>query len=165
MKLKLLLAGLALSIAPVAFAGTFTLNDWCFYVNSPVTSQNCNDGAGSNNFVSPITPGTFDYSNLYTDGNGLGTVIVNLAPGTYNIFALWDYDITAVGGFNEYGATSGSLGAGQHFSVDAEFDPGAFGGITAYTPGTLYANQFLPGVLDDTNHLPQALCTSAGSGN
>ncbi len=153
MRLRILWILAVLLIAPAAFAGTFSLNDWCFYVNSLDINHACNTNTQSDNFLPPIAPGTFDYSHLAD--NGLGTVVVTLGAGTYNVFAFWDYTIQggAPANLNEYATTVGSLALGQSYSVDAGADPSAGGQVVPYTNGYLLLNQFEAGTLDNTNHL------------
>jgi hypothetical protein len=143
MRLRFLLIAVLL-MAPMAFAGNYSLNDWCFYVNSLNINHSCNNGSGIDNFAPPVSPGTFDFQHL-TDNN-LGTAVVTLPPGTYNVFAIFNYDIDAGGKLNEYATAVGSLAIGQVYSVDAEHDS------TGGTPGNLYG-QFASGTLDNTNHL------------
>src|SRR3954466_9697783 len=103
MRLRLLLIALVLLVAPMAFGGNYSLNDWCFYVNSLDINHSCSNGSGTDNFLPPVSPGTFDYVHL-SDNNTLGTATVTLGAGTYNVFAFFDYDIKDgghYGGFNE----------------------------------------------------------------
>jgi len=144
MRLRLLLIALVLLVAPMAFGADYSLNDWCFYVNSLDINHSCSNGSGTDNFLPPTTPGTFDFQHL-TDNNNLGSVSVSLSAGTYNIFAIFNYDINAGGALNEYATAVGTLAIGQSYSVDGY-----------NTPGTLYS-QFASGNLDNTNHL--ASCT------
>jgi hypothetical protein len=145
MRLRFLLIALVLLIAPTAFAGTYSLNDWCFYVNSLDVNRSCNNGSGVDNFSPPITPGTFDYVHL-GDNNTLGTTTVTLGAGNYNVFAIFNYDLTAGGGLDEYATVLGSLAIGQVYSVDAQ-------GASGSTPGNLYT-QFAGGTLDNVNYVP-----------
>lgn len=149
MRLRLVLMALALMVAPAAFGGTYSLNDWCFYVNSLDVNRSCNNGSGVDNFNPPATSGTFDYVHL-GDNATLGTATITLGPGTYNIFAIFNYDINNDGGgangMNEYATVFGSLPIGQVYSVDTQ-------GSSGTTPGNLYA-QFAAGTLDNTNHVP-----------
>ena len=149
MRLRWLWIATVLTVAPTASAGTFTLNDWCFYVNSLSVNRSCNNGSGVDNFNPPATSGTFDYLHLGDNAN-LGTATITLGPGTYNVFAIFNYDVTNGGGLNEYASTLGSLAAGQVYSVDAEG--------SGSTPGSLYS-QFASGALDNTNHVPSCAGT------
>jgi hypothetical protein len=145
MRLRFLLIALALLIAPAAFAGTYSLNDWCFYVNSLDVNRSCNNGSGVDNFNPPVTPGTFDYVHL-GDNNTLGSTTITLGAGNYNVFGIFNYDLTDGGGLDEYATVLGSLAIGQVYSVDAA-------GASDSTPGNLYT-QFAGGTLDNVNHVP-----------
>ena len=152
MRLKLLLIVAVLFVAPMAFAGSYSLNDWCFYVNTLDINHSCNNGSGTDNFLPPVEPGTFDYVHL-NDSNTLGTATVTLAGGqSYNVFAIYNYDIADGGGLNEFASAVGSLAIGQVYSV------GVMG--SRATPGSLYS-QFASGTLDSTNHLDS--CSTPGS--
>jgi len=143
MRLRFLLIAVALLVAPAAFGGTYSVNDWCFYVNSLDVNRSCNNGSGVDNFNPPATSGTFDYVHL-GDNASLGTAIITLGPGSYNVFAIFNYDINEGGAMNEFATVFGSLPIGQVYSVaQGSNDP---------TPGSLYS-QFAAGSLDNTNHL------------
>lgn len=148
MRSKFLLIAAVLFVAPMAFAGSYTLNDWCFYVNSLDVNHSCADGSGVDNFSPSISLGSFDYQHL-TD-NRLGSTSITLGSGSYSVFAIFNYDVAPNGGSNEYANAVGTLAAGQSYSVNTEG--------TAGTPGSLYS-QFASGNLDNTNHLS----TCAGS--
>jgi hypothetical protein len=150
MRLRLLLIAVFLGIAPMAFAGNSSLNDWCFYVNTLDLNRSCNDGAGANNFNPPtVTSTTFDYhlGDNGGAGSGLGTVVVTLGAGSYNIFAIFNYDINSLGDPLESASAHGSIPVGQVYSVDAEGNAPHYSGGT----GSLYT-QFSTGTLDSTNH-------------
>src|SRR4051794_25902289 len=138
MRLRVLFVLMALAIAPMAFAGTYTLNDWCFYVNSLDLNQSCNSGGGLAN-VPVADPGVTDLIHLQNDGTG--NVTVTLAPGHYNIFGIFNYNVDG-NGLNEYATALGSLSVGQVYSVNSEGSAG--------TAGSLY-NQGVNGTLDNTN--------------
>src|SRR5436305_9431621 len=142
MRSKLLLIAAVLLIAPMAFAGSYSLNDWCFYVNSLDVNHSCGGGSGVDNFSPSISLGSFDYQHL-TD-NTLGSTTVTLGSGSYSVFAIFNYDVAPGGGLNEFANAIGSLATGQSYSVNTEG--------TAGTPGSLYS-QFASGNLDNTNHL------------
>lgn len=144
MRLRYLLAMAILLIAPAAFAGTYSLNDWCFYVNSLDVNRSCNNGSGLDNFNPPISAGTFDYYHLSDGNNALGTAVVTVGPGSYNIFAIFNYDIGGDGGMNEFATVFGSLPIGQVYAV----------GSSDGTPGQLYS-QFSGGSLNNTNYVPE----------
>jgi len=145
MRLRLLLIATFLMVAPAAFSASFSLNDWCFYVNTLDITRSCNDGAGADNFNPPtISSTTFDYH--VGDNNQLGTVVVTLGAGTYNIFAIFNYDINSPDDPTESASVHG-IPVGQVYSVDAEGDSNGFSGGT----GSLYS-QFAGGTLDNTNH-------------
>ena len=149
--MKLLLPIAALLVAPAAFAGTYSLNAWCFYVNSLDLNHSCAEAGGGGTLNAPFQSASFDPA---PGGNGiLGTVSVTLTPSMtpYNVFAMWDYNSSSGGGYNEYATAIGTLPAGESYSVDAPADPGA-GGATPSSPGNL-TTYFNTGVLDDTNHL------------
>jgi len=145
MRLKVLFGLMALTLAPMAFAGTYTLNDWCFYVNSLDLNQSCNSGGGLAN-VPTADPGVTDLIHLQSDGTG--NVTVTLAPGHYNVFGIFNYNVDG-DGLNEYATSLGSLSVGQVYSVNVEGSAGA--------AGTLY-NQGVNGTLNDTNS-----CASLGN--
>lgn len=145
MRFRLWMVAAVLVIAPAAFGGTYSLNDWCFYVNSLDVNRSCNNGSGVDNFNPPISAGTFDFQHL-GDGNSLGTAVVTLGPGSYNIFAIFNYDIDGDGGTNEYATVFGSLPIGQVYAIDAQ-------GASGSTPGQLYS-QFSGGTLSNTNYIP-----------
>lgn len=145
-RFKLLFVAVTLLIAPMAFAGTYTLSDWCFYVNSLDINQSCNSGSGLAN-VPVAAPGVTDLLHLQADNTG--TLTVTLAPGTYNVFAIFNYNIDG-SGLNEYARTFGQLSVGQVYSVNNE-------GSTS-TAGSLF-NQGAGGSFDNTNHL--ATCTGS----
>jgi hypothetical protein len=141
MRIRCLLVALVLLAAPMAFAGNYSLNDWCFYVNSLDINHSCSNGSGTDNFVPPIHPGAFDYLHLADYNNTLGTVTVTVGEGKYNVFAVFDYDIALAGGLNEYATAARSLAIGETYTV----------GAAGRTPGSVYS-QFASGILDDTNH-------------
>jgi PEP-CTERM motif len=150
-RMKLLFPLAALVLAPAAFAGSYSLNEWCFYVNSLDLNHSCAEAGGGGTLSAPFQSASFDPS---SGGSGiLGTVSVTLTPSstTYKVFALWDYNSSS-GGYNEYATAVGTLPAGESYSVDAPSDPGS-GGATPSSPGNL-TTYFNSGVLDDTNHLP-----------
>jgi hypothetical protein len=138
MRLKVLFGLLALTVAPMAFAGTYTLSDWCFYVNSLDLNQSCNSGGGLAN-VPSATPGVTDLIHLQNDGTG--TLTVTLAPGNYNVFAIFNYNVDG-NGSNEYATALGSLSVGQVYSVNGEGGAGTNGSLL---------NQGVNGTLNDTN--------------
>ena len=144
MRLRFFLLAVALLIAPAAFGGTYSVNDWCFYVNSLDVNRSCNNGSGVDNFNPSATSGIFDFIHLGDSGT-LATAVITLPPGTYNIFAIFNYDITQDGGMNEFATVFGSLPIGQVYSVDTQ-------DASESTPGNLYA-QFAAGTLDNTNNL------------
>lgn len=160
-RMKLLIPFAALMLAPAAFAGQYSLNAWCFYVNSLDLNHSCAEAGGGGNIEAPFQSVSFNPS---LGGNGiLGTVQVTLTPSSnpYKVFAFWDYNSSSggsnsssssSGGYNEYATAVGTLSGGESYSVDAPADPGA-GGATASSPGNL-TTYFNSGVLDDTNHLP-----------
>jgi hypothetical protein len=135
MRLKVLMALAALFLAPMAFAGTYSLNDWCFYVNSLDINQSCNSGSGLAN-VPLADPGVTDLLHLQADNTG--TLTVHLNPGNYNVFVIFNYDIDGNGN-NEYAQTFGSLAVGQVYSVNNE---SGTGGLYSQGEG---------GTLDGTN--------------
>ncbi len=143
MRLKLWMVAAVLLLAPAAFGGTYSLNDWCFYVNSLDVNRSCNNGSGVDNFN--VSAGVSDWQHL-TDGNNLGTAVVTVGPGSYNIFAIFNYDIDGDGGMNEYATVFGDLAIGQVYAIDAQ-------GASGSTPGNLYS-QFAGGTLNNTNNLP-----------
>jgi hypothetical protein len=122
MRLKVLTGLAALFLAPMAFAGTYSLNDWCFYVNSLDINQSCNSGSGLSN-VPVAAPGVTDLLHLQADNTG--TLTVTLAPGNYNVFVIFNYDIDGSG--NDSASTFGSLAVGQVYSVNNE--GGGAGGL------------------------------------
>jgi hypothetical protein len=137
MRLRVLFVLMALTIAPMAFAGTYTLSDWCFYVNSLDVNQSCNSGGGLAN-VPTADPGVTDLLHLQADGTS--TLTVTLAPGNYNVFGILNYSVDG-NGTNEYATALGSLSVGQVYSVNGESGSGA---------GSLYT-QGANGTLDNTN--------------
>jgi hypothetical protein len=149
--MKLLLPLAAFILAPAAFAGSYSLNEWCFYVNSLDLNHSCAEAGGGGTIETPFQSASFNPS---SGGSGIfGTVSVTLTPSssTYKVFAIWDYNSSTGGGYSEYATAVGTLPAGESYSVDAPADPGA-GGATASSPGNL-TNYFNSGTLDDTNHL------------
>src|SRR4051794_39985767 len=150
MRFRLWMVAAVLLVAPAAFGGTFSLNDWCFYVNSLDVNRSCNNGSGVDNFNPPAISGTFDFAHLGDVNNALGTAVITVGPGSYNIFAIFNYDIGGDGGMNEYATVFGSLPIGQVYAVDAQ-------GASGSTPGALYS-QFAGGTLSNTNYVPS--CTS-----
>jgi hypothetical protein len=168
MRLRVLFGLMALTIAPMAFAGTYTLSDWCFYVNSLDLNQSCNAGSSLSN-VPTAAPGVTDLLQLQNDGTG--TLTVTLAPGQYNIFGIFNYNVDG-NGLNEYATALGSLSVGQVYSINVEGSGGTSDTLsnqglngtlsdqglngTLYNQGlngTLY-NQGLNGTLNDTNACP-----------
>jgi len=137
MRLRVLFILMALTIAPMAFAGTYTLSDWCFYVNSLDLNQSCNSGGGLAN-VPTADPGVTDLIHLQNDGTS--TLTVTLAPGHYNVFGILNYNVDG-NGSNEYATALGSLSVGQVYSVNVEGGSGS---------GSLY-NQGANGTLNNTN--------------
>jgi hypothetical protein len=149
--MKLLLPLAALVLAPAAVAGSYSLNEWCFYVNSLDLNHSCAEAGGGGTINTPFQSASFDPA---SGGGGiLGTVSVTLTPSssTYKIFAIWDYNSSNGNGYSEYATAVGTLPAGESYSVDSPGDPGA-GGATPSSPGNL-TNYFNAGTLDDTNHL------------
>lgn len=154
-RIKLLFPLLALLVAPAAFAGQYSLNEWCFYVNSLDLNHSCAEAGGSGSISAPFQ--NVSFNTLLGGGNTLGTVQVTVGAGTSNVFALWDYNVSGTG-FNEYATAIGTLPIGESYSVDAPGDPSSGGTVSSpYTPGYL-TNNFNNGTLDNTNHLPS--CTS-----
>lgn len=145
-RFKLLFVAVTLLIAPMAFAGTYTLSDWCFYVNSLDINQSCNSGSGLAN-VPVAAPGVTDLLHLQADNTG--TLTATLAPGNYNVFAIFNYNIDG-SGLNEYARTFGQLSVGQVYSVNNEGSAGAASSLFGQGVG---------GSLDNTNHLPS--CTAS----
>jgi hypothetical protein len=148
MRSKLLLIAVVLLAAPMAFAGTYSLNDWCFYVNSLDVNHSCASGSGVDNFSPSISLGSFDYQHL-TDNN-LGSVSVTLGSGSHSVFAIFNYDVAPGGGSNDYANAVGNLANGQSYSVNTEGTAGSAGGLYS---------QFASGNLDNTNHLSS--CTGS----
>jgi hypothetical protein len=148
MKIRFILIASVLLAAPMAFGANYSLNNWCFYVNSLDINHSCSTGSGKDNFLPPVAPGTFDYVHLSGD-NTLGTATATVGAGTYNAFAVFNYDIDG-GGYNEYASTTGTLTIGQVYTV----------GAGGNTPGSVYS-QFANGTLDNTNHVPA--CSTPGS--
>jgi len=142
MRFRLLLVLAALSLAPMASAATYSLNDWCFYVNSLDINQSCNSGGDLAN-VPSADPGTTDL--LHLQGDGLGTLTVTLAPGNYNVFAIFNYNIDG-NGSGEYATALGNLAVGQVYSVNTE------GSVTTTGP------------LDSTNHCASPGCADVAVG-
>jgi hypothetical protein len=159
MRLRVLFGLMALTIAPMAFAGTYTLSDWCFYVNSLDLNQSCNAGSSLSN-VPTAAPGVTDLLQLQNDGTG--TLTVTLAPGQYNIFGIFNYNVDG-NGLNEYATALGSLSVGQVYSINVEGSGGTSDTLSNQglngtlsnqgLNGTLY-NQGLNGTLNDTNACP-----------
>jgi len=143
MRLRFLLIAAVLLVAPTAFGGTYSLNDWCFYVNSLDVNRSCNNGSGIDNFKAPVSPGTFDYYHLSDSENTLGAAVITVGPGSYNVFAIFNYDIGGDGGTNEFAKVFGNLAIGQVYAV----------GSSGSTPGELYS-QFAGGTLNNTNNVP-----------
>jgi hypothetical protein len=139
MRLRVLFGLAALMVAPMAFAGSYSLNDWCFYVNSLDINQSCKSGSGRAN-VPSADPGVTDLLHLQADNTG--TLTVTLAPGNYNVFAIFNYNLDG-SALNEYANVVGQLSAGQVYSVNNEGSTG--------TAGSLFA-QGAGGTLDNTNH-------------
>jgi len=134
MRLKVLIALAALFVAPMAFAGTYSLNDWCFYVNSLDINQSCNSGSGLSN-VPVAAPGVTDLLHLQADNTG--TLTVHLAPGNYNVFVIFNYDVDGNTN-NDYATTFGSLAVGQVYSVNNE--GGGSGGLYGQGQGGSFDN-------------------------
>ena len=145
MRVRPLLLTMTLLAAPMAFGGSYSLNDWCFYVNTLDLNHSCSDGSGINNFMPSMSPGSFDYVHL-TD-NTLGTVAITLGPGTYSIFGVYDYNISP-NGTSDYATVNGNPGTGQVYTVGS-------GGRS----GDVFT-EFAAGNLDNTNHDPS--CATPG---
>ena len=143
MRLRFLLIAAVLLVTPAAFGGTYSLNDWCFYVNSLDVNRSCNNGSGVDNFNPPVDPGTFDYYHLNDNQNTLGTAVITVGPGSYNVFAIFNYDLGGDGGTNEFARVFGNLAIGQVYAV----------GSSGSTTGGLYS-QFAAGTLDNQNYVP-----------
>jgi hypothetical protein len=122
-----------------ALAAPVDLFEWGFNVNGTV-----HESAAQ---APEDLPATFDTSQ-FNFGTRLGTIALTFTPGVsgdYQISAFFDHELTVLSNtsFNEFGATSGTPGAGQSWEID---EPG-------YTSGTAYHN-FLAGTLDNTNGVP-----------
>jgi hypothetical protein len=79
-RMKLLIPLAALVLAPAAFAGSYSLNDWCFYVNSLDLNHSCAEAGGGGTLDAPFQSASF---NPAAGGSGiLGSVSVTLTPGT-----------------------------------------------------------------------------------
>ena len=137
-RLRLLFVVATLLVAPLAFAGTYTLSDWCFYVNSLDINQSCNAGGGLAN-VPVADAGVIDLLHLQQDNTGALTV--TLAPGNYNVFAIFNYNIDG-SGLDEYANALGQLSVGQVYSVNNE----SGSANSLFTQGA-------GGSFDNTNHL------------
>jgi hypothetical protein len=141
MGFRALMLTTALLLAPAAFAGTYTLSDWCFYVNSVDINQSCNSGNGLAN-VPSADPGVTDLIHLQSDGTG--TVTITLSPGSYNVFGILNYNVDG-NGANEYANALGQLSMGQVYSVSTQGSTG--------TVGTLYGQVGGGGgTFNDTNY-------------
>ena len=87
----------------MAFAGNYSLNDWCFYVNSLDINHSCSNGSGTDNFVAPDFIPVPSIIFISTDQQHLGHGHCH-ASGKANITSslFFDYDIALAGGLNEY---------------------------------------------------------------
>jgi hypothetical protein len=139
MRLRLLIVVAALLIAPAAFGGTYSLNGWCFYVNSTDVNRSCSNGSSIDNFNPPATIGTWTYQHLASGDSYVDRVTVQLGAGSYNIFAIYNYDLDG-GALNEYATVLGSIPVNQVFSA------GGYG----QTPNDLYS-QYNAGGLNNLN--------------
>src|SRR3984957_549560 len=141
-------------IAPAMFADVV---DFMLNVNG---TTYCDSGTGATCDVTGSLPGNVTTDTLDTTfgGTGLGTVSLTFGAGTYNV-GLWLFEeLNPLSGYDEYGATGGSLGAGESWQIDTPdydyvngFDPN-FGGLAAGA-GSIVANT-TAGSLADTNYLP-----------
>lgn len=132
----IILVFLTLTALP-AGAVTVGLLDWAFNVDGTVYEATYDD-------LSDVFG--VDYGDDFDDGAGLGTLTWTTEDvGDYTFIAFFDHEIDEDINtyFNEYGALSGTLAAGQSWEID---EPG-------YVFGDIYDNVFA-GILDNTNSAP-----------
>jgi hypothetical protein len=148
MRFRFLLIALALLIAPAAFGATYSLNDWCFYVNYLDVNRSCANGSGVDNFNPSLQAGAFDFYHL-ADANNQMTFNLSLAPGLYNLFAIFNGD---KGNGNNPGGGNPSGGGNGVLILSSEFAR-VFGTLTmgqAYSNGITPGNPYIPYSTDST---------------
>jgi MYXO-CTERM domain-containing protein len=150
----------AVATAPAMYADVV---DYLLNVNG---TDYCESGSGTGCANTGFPAGASSSLDLSYDSGGtntgpgspfgLGTVSMTFGPGTYNV-GLWLFEeLVPVSGYDEYGATGGSLGAGESWQIDVPdydyngSDPN-FGSLPAGA-GTIIANTEA-GTLADTNYV------------
>jgi hypothetical protein len=111
-----------------ASAVEVTLWDWAFYIDGATYEYSAGD--------------TMPTAGTLTDGLGTLTWTTS-TPGGHTFIAFFDHDIDQALNtyYNEYGATGGSLAAGQSWEIDEPVS------------GNIY-NHVLAGSLDNSNGVP-----------
>jgi hypothetical protein len=150
-----------LGMAPAMFADVV---DYLVNVNG---TNYCDTGSGTGcpNVGLPSGPG--DSSSLDTSygGTGLGSVNLTFNPGAagnYNV-GMWLFEeLTPASGYDEYGATGGSLAGGESWQIDTpDYDYSSADPNTSAT-GTIIANTEA-NTLSNTNDVPGGVDSIAGS--
>lgn len=143
-----------LAMAPAMFAD---VTDYALNVNGTTYCPGSSTVACSNFGGLAAVPGIFSSLDTTSGGTGLGTVTLtyNPGPGTLNV-DFWLFEQLSQPGWNEYGNSSGSPGAGQSWQIDVpdydynSTDPN-FGGLPSGA-GTIIANT-LANTLSNTNYV------------
>jgi MYXO-CTERM domain-containing protein len=166
---RLLLCGIlgVLGMAPAMFADVI---DYLLNVNG---TNYCDSGSGTGCSNTGFPSGPGDSSTLNTSfdttGNGgtpygLGSVNLTFNPGaagSYNV-GLWLFEeLTPNSGYDEYGATGGSLGTGESWQIDTpDYDIG--GDPNTSATGAIIANTEA-NTLSDTNDVPGGVDSITGT--
>ena len=152
--LTLLAIFLIICLSQSVSASTIDLYDWGFNIDGTMT----------------VAPGEYDVSGMPVtgslDGNDLGTLTWSTSTaGDHSFIAWFDYEIDEGGNtyYNESGAATGTLEAGQSWEID---EPGyVFGDIRTYwvedpfgsANWVEYTGNVENGNLDNFNNVPTGL--------
>jgi opacity protein-like surface antigen len=149
-----------LGMAPAMFADVV---DYLLNVNG---TNYCDTGSGTSCSNVGFPSGAGDSSSLDTSygGSGLGSVNLTFnpgAPGSYNV-GMWLFEeLTPASGYDEYGATGGSLAGGESWQIDVpDYDAG--GDPNTSATGTIIANTEA-NTLSNTNDVPGGVDSIAGN--
>ena len=119
-----------LALSRVAAASNPVLNDWCVNLNGDINTA-CN-GAGTGG--GSINMSGFD-TTLSPTANGLGTITIMLDAGDYaSFYADYDVDFGAVGSFQDYATTGGTLPSNWSYEADDPNTSNIFADFASNSP-------------------------------
>lgn len=161
-RLLLMIAVAGIGAAPAAFAD---IADYMLNVNG--TTYCPGGGEAGSPLLCNSTGGlaaagaTGTLNTTFPGGTGLGTdtLVFNPgAPGTYFVDFFVFENVNTANPFDQYGSTSGALGAGQSWQIDVP-DASYLGELGTAGAGTIVANT-AGNTLSDTNYVPGKLSNS-----